>query len=50
MLNRVLSRVGARELTPEEANYVGGGQTTGCFSTSLHKNGPIVDFGCDPNL
>jgi len=48
MHNRVLSRAGARELTPEEVSKVGGAQGTGCFGTSLHKNGPIVDFGCDP--
>jgi len=49
MLNRVLSRVSARELTPEEVNNVGGGQGTGCHGTSLHKNGPIVDVACDPS-
>lgn len=50
MLNRVLSRVGARELTPAEVDNVGGGTTTGCRGTALHKNGPIVDILCDPNL
>jgi hypothetical protein len=45
--NRVLNRRGARELTPEEQEYVAGG-TTGCHGTSLHKNGPIVDVSCDP--
>lgn len=48
MADRILSRVGARELTPEEVQHIAGA-TTGCFGTSLHKNGPIVDFGCDPN-
>ena len=48
MSNRVLTRVGARELTPEEVQQTRGG-TTGCFGTSLHKNGPVVDFACDPN-
>lgn len=48
MANRVMSRVGARELRPEETEAIAAG-ATGCFGTSLHKNGPIVDFGCDPN-
>lgn len=49
MSDRVLNRVGARELTPEEWDQTtGGGGTTGCFATSLHKNGPTTDFGCDP--
>lgn len=48
MSNRVLNRMGARELTPEEQEYVAGG-TTGCRGTSLHKNGPIVDVACDPS-
>jgi hypothetical protein len=47
--NRVLNRIGARELTPEEVKHVAGG-TTGCRGTSLHKNGPIVDVECDPVL
>ncbi|HLK08388.1 MAG TPA: hypothetical protein VKV30_10610 [Candidatus Angelobacter sp.] len=46
--NRVLNRMGARELSPEEVQYVAGG-TTGCQGTSLHKNGPIVDVLCDPS-
>lgn len=46
--NRVLTRMGARELTPAEVQYVAGG-TTGCQGTSLHKNGPIVDVLCDPS-
>jgi hypothetical protein len=46
--NRVLNRVGARELTTEEVQHVAGG-TTGCQGTSLHKNGPIVDVLCDPS-
>jgi hypothetical protein len=46
--NRVLNRMGARELTTEEVQYVAGG-TTGCQGTSLHKNGPIVDVLCDPS-
>ena len=46
--NRVLNRMGARELTTEEVQYVAGG-TTGCHGTSLHKNGPIVDVLCDPS-
>jgi hypothetical protein len=46
--NRVLKRMGARELTTEEVQYVAGG-TTGCQGTSLHKNGPIVDVLCDPS-
>ena len=49
MSNRVLNRVGARELTPEEAEQTAGGTTTGCRGTSLHKNGPIIDVLCDPN-
>jgi hypothetical protein len=47
--NRVLNRMGARELTREEVEAVAGGTTTGCRGTSLHKNGPIVDVLCDPN-
>jgi hypothetical protein len=46
--NRVLNRMGARELSPEEVQYVAGG-TTGCQGTSLHKGGPIVDVLCDPS-
>ena len=46
--NRVLNRIGARELSPEEVQHVAGG-TTGCQGTSLHKNGPIVDVLCDPS-
>ena len=46
--NRVLNRMGARELSPEEVQHVAGG-TTGCQGTSLHKNGPIVDVLCDPS-
>jgi hypothetical protein len=45
--NRVLNRMGARELSPEEVQHVAGG-TTGCHGTSLHKNGPILDVACDP--
>ncbi len=48
MENRVLSRVGARELSAEEVRQVAGA-TTGCTGTSLHKNGPIVDVKCDPS-
>ncbi len=49
MSNRVLSRAGARELTPAEvANVVGAG--TGCVGTSIHPGGPIVDQRCDLNL
>ena len=48
MSNRVLSRVGARQLTPAEAEQVAGG-STGCHGTSIHKNGPIVDVLCDPS-
>lgn len=47
--NRVLTRMGARELTREEVEVVAGGTTTGCRGTSLHKNGPIVDVLCDPS-
>lgn len=47
-LNRVLNRMGARELSPEEVQHVAGG-TTGCRGTSLHKGGPIVDVLCDPS-
>lgn len=47
MSNRVLTRVGARELTPEEAETIAAG-ATGCRGTSLHKGGPIVDVLCDP--
>lgn len=46
--NRVLNRMGARELTTEEVQHVAGA-TTGCQGTSLHKNGPIVDVLCDPS-
>lgn len=46
--NRVLNRMGARELSPEEVQHVAGG-TTGCHGTSLHKGGPIVDVLCDPS-
>jgi hypothetical protein len=49
MSNRVLNRVGARNLTSEEAEKVAGG-ATGCRGTSLHPNGPIVDILCDPHL
>lgn len=49
MLNRVLSRVGARELTAEEATQVAGGTSTGCRGTSLHPGGPQVDVLCDPS-
>jgi hypothetical protein len=48
MENRVLSRVGARELTPAEVEQVAGA-ATGCTGTSLHKGGPIVDVKCDIN-
>ena len=48
MSNRVLTRRGARELSSEEVKQVGGAQT-GCYGTSLHKNGPVVDFACDPS-
>jgi len=49
--NRVLNRRGARELEPREQQYVAGGTTTGCFSTTIHENGrTILDFGCDPNF
>jgi hypothetical protein len=41
--NRVLNRMGARELSPEEVQHVAGG------TTSLHKNGPVVDVLCDPS-
>jgi hypothetical protein len=47
--NRVLNRMGARELTREEVEAVAAGTTTGCRGTSLHKGGPIVDVLCDPN-
>lgn len=52
MLNRVLNRVGARELTPAETEQIrGAGSTgTGCVGTSLHKGGPIVDQKCDIDL
>lgn len=48
MSNRVLTRIGARELTREEVDHIAGG-TTGCHGTSIHKNGPIVDVLCDPS-
>lgn len=48
MSNRVLTRTGARELTPEEVKQIAGAQT-GCVGTSLHKNGPVVDVLCDPS-
>lgn len=47
--NRVLNRMGARELTREEVAAVAAGTTTGCRGTSLHKGGPIVDILCDPS-
>ena len=47
--NRVLNRMGARELTREEVAAVAAGATTGCRGTSLHKGGPIVDILCDPS-
>jgi hypothetical protein len=49
MSNRVLSRVGARELTPEEVQRVAGAISsgTGCVGTSIHPGGPIVDQRCD---
>jgi hypothetical protein len=47
--NRILTRMGARELTREEVDHIAGG-TTGCHGTSIHKNGPIVDVLCDPSL
>jgi hypothetical protein len=52
MSNRVLSRVGARELTPAEVDrVVGAGPAgTGCVGTALHPHGPIVDQRCDLNL
>jgi hypothetical protein len=46
MSNRVLSRAGARELTHEEVEHVGGA-ATGCRGTALHPGGPIVDVLCD---
>ncbi|HEY6352612.1 MAG TPA: hypothetical protein VI636_24715 [Candidatus Angelobacter sp.] len=49
MMNRVLSRVGARELTPAEIECVVGAGT-GCVGTSLHPHGPIVDQRCDIHL
>jgi hypothetical protein len=49
MSNRVLNRVGARQLTPEEVEQVGGA-ATGCRGTSIHPGGPIVDVLCDPNI
>ena len=47
MSNRVLSRMCARELTPEEIEQTKGA-TTGCFSTQTRPGGPVDDFGCDP--
>ena len=41
MSNRVLNRMGARELTTEEIQHVAGG-TTGCRGTSLHKMGLLT--------
>ncbi len=46
MSNRVMSRVGARELTPAEVEKVTGAGT-GCVGTSIHPGGPIVDQRCD---
>ena len=48
MSNRVLSRKGARVLTPEEIEQTKGASTTGCFSTQTRPGGPVDDFGCDP--
>jgi hypothetical protein len=47
--NRVLGRVGARELTQEEVEHVTGAGT-GCRGTSLHPGGPVVDTLCDIHL
>jgi hypothetical protein len=49
MLNRVLNRKGARELTAEEVEQAKGAGT-GCFSTDTRPGGPVDDFGCDPNF
>jgi hypothetical protein len=48
MSNRVLNRLGARELAPEEVQQVIGADT-GCRGTSIHPNGPVVDILCDPS-
>lgn len=52
MTNRVLTRTGARELTPAEVKQIrGAGSTgTGCVGTSIHPGGPIVDQKCDIDL
>lgn len=52
MSNRVLNRVGARVLTPSEAELIQGASATGtpCVGTSIHPGGPIVDQKCDIDL
>lgn len=47
MSDRVLTRRGARELTPEESEQIAGAQTIGCKGTTLHTGGPVVDTFCD---
>ena len=48
MSNRVLNRVGARELTPEEIDRIRGAGT-GCRGTMSHFGNRIdEDFECDP--
>lgn len=52
MSNRVLTRMRAHELTPEEVEQIRGAGATGtiCVGTSLHPHGPIVDQKCDIDL
>ncbi|HEV2991876.1 MAG TPA: hypothetical protein VG759_25795 [Candidatus Angelobacter sp.] len=48
--NRVLSRTGARELTPEEVEYTtGAGLVQTQFCTALHTHGRFDGDGCGDN-
>jgi hypothetical protein len=51
MLNRVLNRVGARALTPEEIERVKGSQATACTFRTTHIGNIIDDLvdDCGPN-
>ena len=48
--NRVLSRMGARALTREEAEAVAGSAGTPCQITGTHLHGGMIDDDtqCDP--
>lgn len=45
--HRVLSRIGAHELTPEEAEQVAGSQFGTHFTKFLTGPGPVYDLGND---